>query len=340
MINGRVMGGTMFRKVAKRTKPWLLPAVQAAVAAGNPALLPPQLPEDEGEEDVPSAKRPRLQAPVSIPTSVDGVTTEYTVETRVITDDTPTNDIPTDPVTRAASLLSTVTSRASARSWKGEEDKKLTEAVKKHGEKWNWVAVARMVPGRTDKQCRQRWVRNLKDVAGKTVGRWIAGEDAKLIDAIKKHGKNWVAVATLVPGRTGLQCWSRWTQTLDTAGKTTGRWIPGEDAKLIDAMKKHGENWVAVATLVPGRTHLQCRSRWVRTLDTAGKTTRRWIPGEDAKLIDAMKKHGENWVAVAKLVPGRTGLQCWSRWTRTLDPGKTVGRVDGNQKKTLKKTQS
>jgi S-ribosylhomocysteine lyase LuxS involved in autoinducer biosynthesis len=325
VINGRVMGGTMRRKVAKRTKPWLLPVEAAATAAENPTLLPPQPPEDE-EDNLPPAKRSRLHAPISISTAVvDEVEQEHTLAEKVTADDTP-DDIPTDPVTPAVSLLSKVTSRAPSRSWKGEEDKKLIKAVKKHGK--NWVAVAAMVPGRTDQQCRSRWVQNLDPVAGKTVGRWKPEEDAKLIEAMQKHGKNWVAVATLVPGRTDLQCRTRWTHTLDTAGKTAGRWKPEEDTKLIDAVKKYGENWVAVAAMVPGQTDAQCRSRWVQNLDpVAGKIVGRWKPEEDTKLIEAVKKHGKNWVAVATLVPGRTNLQCFNRLTHTLDTaGKTAGR--------------
>jgi hypothetical protein len=147
VVNGRVMGGTMRRRVAKRTKPWLLPAA-AAPAAENPALpaaaetpaLPP--PEDD-EEGLPAAKKPRLQVPSSVSTAGDGVTT-----------DSP-DDIPTDPVFPAASIQSTVTTRARPRTWEGEEETKLTVAFKEHGKKW--VAVAAMFPGRTNLQCRERW---------------------------------------------------------------------------------------------------------------------------------------------------------------------------------------
>jgi myb proto-oncogene protein len=223
-------------------------------------------------------------------------------------------------VTPAASLVSTLTSRAPPRSWKGEEDTKLTEAVKKHGKKW--VAVAAMVAGRTEEQCRSRWVRTL-DTAGKAAGQWNGEEDTKLTEAMTKHGKDWVAVATLVPGRTHVQCRNRWTHTLDTAGKTAGQWNGEEDTKLTEAVKKHGKKWVAVATLVPGRTDMQCRCRWIYTLDsTNGKIAGRWKPEEDAKLIEATKKHSKNWIAVATLVPGRTGMQCRERWTHTLDPAR------------------
>jgi hypothetical protein len=310
VINGRVMGGTMRRKVAKRTKPWLLPA---SATAGNPALQPPQLEED----DLPPAKKARLQSPSSISTTVDRVTTEHTAER--VTTDLPDDSIPTDPVTVADSLESAAASPgAPPRSWTPAEDTKLTEAIKKHGKKW--VAVATMVPGRTDQQCRRRWIQTL-DTAWKTAGQWNGEEDAKLIDAVKKHGKKWVAIATLVPGRTDIQCRQRWTQTLDPSnGKNKGRWKPDEDTKLIEAVKKHAKNWVAVATLVPGRTDLQCRFRWVNMVEHAnGKTMGRWKPEEDTKLIEAVKKHGKKWVAVAAMVPGRTDRQCRQRWVNMVD---------------------
>jgi hypothetical protein len=218
VINGRVMGGTMRRrKVAKRTKPWLLLLPASAAAAGNPTLPPPQLEAD----DLPLAKKARLPAPNGVSATVDGVTTEHTTETRVTTDDTPTDDVPTDPVTPAASLASTVTSRAPRRNWTPEEDTKLTEAVKKHGE--SWVTVAAMVSGRTNQQCRSRWVRSLYLTNEKIAGRWTPEEDEKLTEAVEKHSNDWVAVAAMVPGRTDQQCRDRWTHNLDpNNGKNVG----------------------------------------------------------------------------------------------------------------------
>jgi hypothetical protein len=48
--------------------------------------------------------------------------------------------------------------RAPCNRWKGKEDTKLTEAVKKYGK--HWVAVAALVPGRTNIQYRERWLKN------------------------------------------------------------------------------------------------------------------------------------------------------------------------------------
>jgi hypothetical protein len=142
--------------------------------------------------------------------------------------------------------------------------------VRIHGNK-DWVAIAELVPGRTKKQCYNRW-HNVFDpsialTAGST-GKWTTVEDSKLKDAAQTHGgKNWAAIASLVPGRAEKQCCARWHDTLNpsiaqTAGRE-GKWSKGEDIKLKDAVQTHGgKNWGAISALVPGRTKAQCRHRW------------------------------------------------------------------------------
>jgi hypothetical protein len=115
---------------------------------------------------------------------------------------------------------------------------------------------------------------------------------------------------------------------LDPSNGNTGKprsWTPAEDAKLTEAVHKLGEDWVAVAAMVSGRTNIQCRARWCLTLDPANGNTgkpRSWTPVEDAKLTEAVHKLGEDWVAVAAMVSGRTNIQCRARWCLTLDPAK------------------
>jgi hypothetical protein len=89
-----------------------------------------------------------------------------------------------------------------------------------------------------------------------------------------------------------------------------------------------GKKWLAVAALLPDRTNEQCRLRWINKLDfVKGKNPGKWTPADDVKLRKAVKKHGKEWVAVAKLLPNRTNTQCCSRWIHTLDP--TLVKKDG-----------
>jgi hypothetical protein len=141
----------------------------------------------------------------------------------------------------------------------------------------------------------------------------------------------------MVPGRTSDQCRQRWICTLDPAHGKKDKWKPEEDTKLAEAVTTLGKNWIAVAALVPNRTNRQCRTRWVGTVDPANGQRGKLKPEEDSNLIEAVKKHGNHWVAVAKLVPGQTYQHCRQRWVHTLDPDRASNTVeeehdDGNDK--------
>jgi hypothetical protein len=236
-------------------------------------------------------------------------------------------------------VLNHIIDRTTARTgkWKEDEDIKLKNAVQKHGN--GWVAIAALVPGRTNIQCKSRWHNALDpsiyQMTGST-GKWEEEEDIKLKAAVQTHGgKNWVAIATLVPSRTRLQCWNRWRNVLNPSiGRVTGRkrkWEEDEDIKLKGAVQKHGNDWVAIAALVSGRTRSQCKTRWYNALNpsiaqTTGSTGK-WEEEEDIKLKAAVQTHGgENWVAIAALVPGRTKRQCWARWKKYVDPNRSTVR--------------
>jgi hypothetical protein len=103
--------------------------------------------------------------------------------------------------------------RSNARTgkWGGDEDSKLKDAVQRHGDK-DWVAVAALVPGRTNKDLNP----SIALTAGRAGIIWTADELITLKDALERHGgKNWAAIAALVTGRTEKQCRNRWHDALD-----------------------------------------------------------------------------------------------------------------------------
>jgi hypothetical protein len=194
---------------------------------------------------------------------------------------------------------------------------------------------------------------------------WTPEEDTKLTAAVNSAGKkekfserykiDWVAVAALVPGRTRQQCASRWHykfrmySNMDRTTARTGKWTTQEDGTLIDAVKKYknGEDWTAIAALIPGRTRKQCRQRWFKQVEPSSRTTKiqskkdetparagKWATKEDSMLKDAVQKHNGDWVAISALVPGRTKKKCWNRWKYVLaskSDQPTARGVDGQQ---------
>ncbi|XP_077004916.1 snRNA-activating protein complex subunit 4 isoform X2 [Tamandua tetradactyla] len=92
--------------------------------------------------------------------------------------------------------------------WAPEEDAKLLQAVAKYGEH-DWFKIREEVPGRSDAQCRDRYVRRLHFNLKK--GRWNSKEEEKLMELIEKHGVgHWAKIASELPHRTGSQCLSKW----------------------------------------------------------------------------------------------------------------------------------
>jgi hypothetical protein len=94
--------------------------------------------------------------------------------------------------------------------WSEDEDIKLKDAVQRRGGK-NWAAIAALVASRTRSQCNNRWQQILDPIIGRANGRrgkWTVDEDKKLKDA--HGGKDWAAIAALVPHRTRSQCTNRW----------------------------------------------------------------------------------------------------------------------------------
>ncbi|KAL0425344.1 UNVERIFIED_CONTAM: Myb-like protein L [Sesamum radiatum] len=99
--------------------------------------------------------------------------------------------------------------------WTQEEDKRLKVAVTLFGPR-TWKKVARCVPGRTQVQCRERWVNCLDPSLN--MSKWTEEEDSKLEAAIAEHGYCWSKVAACIPHRTDNQCW-RWRKADELAEK-------------------------------------------------------------------------------------------------------------------------
>jgi hypothetical protein len=97
--------------------------------------------------------------------------------------------------------------------WTEDEDSKLEGAVQTHGGK-NWAAIAAPVPGRSKRQCQNRWHHSLVSNIDPTTARkgsWTEDEDIKLKNAVQLHNcKSWDEIATFVPGRRKNQCLNRW----------------------------------------------------------------------------------------------------------------------------------
>jgi len=94
--------------------------------------------------------------------------------------------------------------------WDEDEDQLLRIAVEKYGMK-NWKMVKLGVPGRTDAQCRDRYVSSVDPNIN--YGPFTETEDMKIIELVEKFGVGkWSRIAQEFEGRRDNHIWRRYKQ--------------------------------------------------------------------------------------------------------------------------------
>jgi hypothetical protein len=93
-------------------------------------------------------------------------------------------------------------------------------------------------------------------------------------------------------------------------------WTDPEDLRLLVAVSRFGaRDWRLIASFVgSGRTSSQCNQRWCRALDPA-ISRKAWTESDDQQLLRAVEVLGKaSWCQVAKILTGRTDVQCRYRY--------------------------
>jgi hypothetical protein len=138
-------------------------------------------------------------------------------------------------------------------AWTALEDEKLLQLQQTMG--CQWAKMAKQFSGRSPESVKNRCLMLARRAADTRPQRrrqapqkWTAAEQHKLKELVTAHGaRNWLFIASQLPGRTDMQCLQQWHRTLDDkVVKGKGTWTQSEDRVLVDKVAQIGKKWTQV----------------------------------------------------------------------------------------------
>jgi hypothetical protein len=98
-------------------------------------------------------------------------------------------------------------------------------------------------------------------------------------------------------------------------------WTAEEDEELRRLVEVYGDqSWHRLCKFMANKTEIRCFKRWLY-LKEMNQTT----PINDSYFNESLREKVEqfgtqNWVIIARFLPGRLGRQCRERWHNVIDP--------------------
>lgn len=143
-------------------------------------------------------------------------------------------------------------------AWSENEDKLLKAAVDKNG-LLDWAVIAEHVPGRTKKQCRDRYKLKLDPSINHQP--FTEEEDNQLTKLQGEFGNQWTKIAKYMPGRTENSVKSRFASLLRSR---TREWTPEEDM-ILRSQRALGVDFSVISEKhLTKRSEHAVRKRWER----------------------------------------------------------------------------
>lgn len=220
--------------------------------------------------------------------------------------------------------------------WTPAEDAILKNFVLTEGRKWTTIS-ARALPGRTPDACLSRWSEVLNPALRH--GAFSPAEHEAVRRGVAQLGVgNWTNISSqfLNSTRSPRQVANSWKLTLDPNIRKRKKWDTDEDKAIIEGVQKFGVGkWTAIKDeMLPTRTRVQTRQRWVGSLDEDQKRGP-WTTEEIDILLRRTLLYGtQNWNEVAEGLLGRSATVCKQKWWSAVNPELISGQKGWDEEET------
>lgn len=143
--------------------------------------------------------------------------------------------------------------------WSESEDATLLRLIAEYEPNLEWGMIAKFIPGRSAKQCRERWCLNLDPSINH--GPWSAEEDHELMEFVRLNGGKWSLIAKHMPGRTENSVKTRY-YSIQRKEARRKRWTEEEDQVIIESVLVNGRDFEVLDGAMKHRTKGQIKKRY------------------------------------------------------------------------------
>jgi hypothetical protein len=130
---------------------------------------------------------------------------------------------------------------------------------------------------------------------------WTAEEDEELRRLVEVYGdQSWHRLCKFMANKTEIRCFKRWLYLKEMNQTTPIKDSYFNDSQMSDLQLSHMSSSQKI------NTQISCTQ---------------WSKDEDRTLREKVEQFGtQNWVIIARFLPGRLGRQCRERWHNVIDP--------------------
>lgn len=177
--------------------------------------------------------------------------------------------------------------------WTTEERDALIKIVDERDVPIDWSEVASQMGSKKPMDCFIQY--DNVDNPANNKGQWSFDEDKKIAELVTKFDEHeWCNIAEeLSTNRTPYECLRHYQQHMNTKLINSNEWTAEEDEMLKSAVEQYGlGQWQAVSSCIPGRSSIQCMSRWKKASCHDNLVNGKWLPEEEKLLFLAALSYG------------------------------------------------